>query len=126
MEQILAAYGLPKEIITAIMMLNRNMKINVLSRNEDTDFFNVVVGVLQGDILAPYLFLICLYNVLRTSIDLLKENGFTVKKARSRRYPAETITDADNAGDIALFANTLIQAKSLLHRRRQHEALAST
>ena len=34
----------------------------------------------RGDTLAPYLFIICLDNVLRTSIGLMKENGFTLKK----------------------------------------------
>ena len=45
---------------------------------------------------------------------LLKDNGFTLKKARSRRYSTETIMDADNAGDIALLANLPNHAKSLL------------
>ena len=35
----------------------------------------------------------------------MKENGFTLEKARSRRYPAETLTDADYADDIPLLAN---------------------
>ncbi len=34
---------------------------------------------------------------------------------RSRRYPAKTITDADYADEIAILANTLAQAKTLLH-----------
>ena len=42
-----------------------------------------------------YLFIICLDYVLRTSLDLMKENGFQLAKERSRRYPAQTITDAD-------------------------------
>ena len=42
--------------------------------------------LLQGDTLAPYLFIICLDYILRTSKDLIKENGFTLKKTRSRRY----------------------------------------
>ena len=45
----------------------------------------------------------------------MKENGFTLKKARSRRYPAQTITDADYVDDLALLANTPAQAESLLH-----------
>ena len=45
----------------------------------------------------------------------MKENGFTLKKDRSRRYPVRTITDADYADDIALLANTPAQAESLLH-----------
>ena len=74
-----------------------------------------MVGVLQGDTLAPYLFIICLDYVLRTSIDKIRENGFELTKKRSRRYPAKTITDADYADDIALLANTPKQAETLLH-----------
>ena len=35
---------------------------------------------------------------------------------RSRRYPAQTITDVDNANDIALLVNIPTQAKSQLYR----------
>ena len=45
----------------------------------------------------------------------MKDNGFKLTKARSRRYHAQTITDADYADDIALLANTLAQAETLLH-----------
>ena len=71
--------------------------------------------VTQGDTLAPYLFIICLDYVLRTSIDKIKENGFELTKKRSRSHPAKTITDADNADDIAILANTPNQAETLLH-----------
>ena len=39
----------------------------------------------------------------------------TLTKARSRRYPAITITDADYADDLALMADTIADAQSLLH-----------
>ena len=71
--------------------------------------------MLQGDTLAPYLFIICLDYVLRTFIDEIKNNGFKLAKERSRRYPSQTIMDADYADDIALLANTPAQAKTLLH-----------
>ena len=60
----------------------------------ETEYFDIVARVL-----APYLFIICLDYVLRTMIDKIKENGFELTKKRSRRYPAKTITDADNADD---------------------------
>ena len=63
MEQLLLANGLSKETITAIMMLHKNMKVKVCSPDVDTDFFDIVIGVLQGDI-SPYLFIICLDYVL--------------------------------------------------------------
>ena len=114
MEQILLAYGLPEETVTAIMILYRNTKVKVRSPDGDTDYFDIVAGVLRGDTLAPYLFIICLDYVLRTSIDNIRENGFMLTKKRSRRYPAKTITDADYTDDIALLANTHNQAETLL------------
>ena len=83
MKQILV-YGLLKEAVIALMMLYKNLKAMVYSPEGDTDFFNLVVRILQGDTLAPYLFIRCLDYVLQTSIGLIKENGFTLKKARSR------------------------------------------
>ena len=50
--------------------------------------------------------------MLRTSIDLMKGNGFKLAKESSRRYPAQTITDMD-------YANSPAQAKSLLHSLEQ-------
>ena len=115
MEQIQLAYGLPKETTAAIMMLYRNTKVRNRSSDGNLDYFEIRAGVLQGDILAPYPFIICLEYVLRTSIDLMRENGFKLAKERSRRYPAYTITDADYADDIALLPNTPAQAKTQLH-----------
>ena len=45
----------------------------------------------------------------------MEDNGFKLAKERSRRYPAQTITNADYADDIALLANTPIQAETLRH-----------
>ena len=69
MEQILFAYGLPKETVVAIMMLYRNTKVKVCFPDGDTDYFDIAAGVLQGDTLDPYLFIICIDHVLRTSFD---------------------------------------------------------
>ena len=107
MEQILLAYGLPKETVAAIMMLYRNTKVKVCSPDGDTDNFDIVAGVRQGDTLSPY-------HVRRTSIDKMKENGFKLTKERSRRYLPQTITDTDYADDIAILANTPAQAETLL------------
>ena len=115
MEQILLAYGLPEETVAAIMILYRNIKVKVRSPDGDTEYFDIAAGVLQGDTLAPYLFIICLDYVLWTSIDNIRENGFVLTKKRSRGYPAKTITDADYADDIALLAITPNQAETLLH-----------
>ena len=78
-------------------------------------YFDIVAGVLQGDTLASYLFIIVLDYVIRTSTEKFKENGFKLTKERRRRYPAKTITDADYADDIMLLANAPAQAETLFH-----------
>ena len=95
-------------------ILYKNTKVKVRSPDGDTDYFDIVAGVLQG-----YLFIICLDYVLKTSIDLMKENDFKLAKERSISYPAQTITDADYADDIVLLANSPAQAESLLHSLEQ-------
>ena len=114
MEQILLAYGLPKETVLATMMQYKNTKVKVHSPNGDTGYFNIVAGMLQGDTLAPHLFIICLDYVLTTSLELMKDNDFKLTKERCRRYPSQTITNADCADDIALLANTPAQDETLL------------
>ena len=92
------------------MMLYKNTKVKVRSPNGDTDYFDIVAVVLQRKTLAPYLFISCLDYVLRTTIDLMKENGFKLAKEKSRRFPAQTITDADHSDDIAPLADTPAQS----------------
>ena len=53
MEQILLAYGLPKETVAAITILYRNTKVKVCSPDGDTEYFDIVAGVLQGDMQTP-------------------------------------------------------------------------
>ena len=54
--------------------------------------------------------------MLRTSIDLMKENESMLTKAWIRRYPAQAITDTDYAYDMELLENTPVQVESLLIR----------
>ena len=112
--KILLAYGVPPEIVDAIQVLYTNTIAQVLSPDGDTDFFEIVAGVLQGDTLAPYLFVIALDYAMRMSVT--PEDGFTLIKARSSRYPAVTICDTDYADDIALLSDTTAQAEKLLHQ----------
>ena len=97
MEQILLTCSRSKETVTAIMILYRNTKVKVHSPDGDTAYFDIIAGVLQGDTLAPYLFIICLDYVLRTSVDIMKDNSFKLTKERSRRYPAQAISGTDSA-----------------------------
>jgi hypothetical protein len=116
MREILIAYGIPEETVAAIMLLYQNTRSMVRSPDGDTDFFDIIAGVLQGDTLAPYLFIICLDYVLRKALDQNAELGFTLHEARSRRYPAVKLTDVDYADDLALLTNNIQDATALLHK----------
>ena len=96
MEQIFRVFGLPKETVTTIIILKRNTEVNVRSPDGDAYFFDIVVRVLQGDTLAPYMFIICIDYLLRTSIDLIKESGFSIKKKKKKKEKKKKRQDADN------------------------------
>ena len=49
------------------------------STDDDTDFFDINDGVLQGGILVQNMFMICPIYVPRKSIELIK-NGFALKR----------------------------------------------
>ena len=95
-------------------MLYNNTRSMVRSPDGDTPFFEITTRVLQGDTLAPFIFIICLDYILKTSLDNDKNLEFTLNERRSRRYPAKQITDIDYADDIAVTSNNLKYTNTLL------------
>ena len=82
----------------------------------DTNFFYSILDLLPEDPLVLYLFIISLDHLPRRSIDLIKDNSFTVKtKKEEKRSLAETITDADDTENLTLLANTPAQTESVQH-----------
>ena len=58
-------------------------------------------------------------NELRTSRDLTKENGFTLKITKYRQYLVEIMIDADYIDDLEHFVNTHAQTEFILHGTKQ-------
>ena len=54
MFEILELYGIPKEIIEAIKVFYTNTQATVLTPDGETDSFDILAGILQGDTLAPF------------------------------------------------------------------------
>ena len=71
MGQIELAYGLPEETYCYNDALQKYQKQRSANPIE-TSTSSTVTGVLQGDTLAPYLFILCLDYILWTWIDLIK------------------------------------------------------
>ena len=93
-----------------------------------------MMGVLQGDTLAPFLFVIALDYAMRKAIEGKEEDfGFTITPQQSRRVRAKTITDLDFADDIPLIkpyragkttpisCRERVQRSGIIHQRKENK-----
>ena len=72
---------------------------------------------MQGDTLAPFLFIIVLDYALRGVLNGYEEQlRFTISPRRSKRLSTVTLTDLDFVDDIALLSDKIEQAQSILSR----------
>jgi len=123
MLHILRAYGIPDMLVNAIADTYTDTKAKVLSPDGVTDVFDITASVLQGDTLAPFLFIIVLDYALRKAINgREKELGLQTKQRKSRRCPTTYITDLDFADDIC---EEIQQAQALLQRVEEASASVS-
>ena len=78
-------------------------KARVVSPDGQTDLFGIISGCLQGDTLAPYLFVIVLDYALREAIESKEEElGFHLEKRKGMRDGPKVEIDLHFADDIAL------------------------
>ena len=95
---IMKAYGIPEELVTSINIMYEDTTAKVVTPDGET--FNILAGVLQGDTLAPYLFVIVIDYVMRTALRGREDKlGFQLRKRKSRRVSPITITYMDFADD---------------------------
>ena len=116
MLHILLNYGIPEEIVNAIASMYDNPSSFVQTLDGPTKEFFTTTGTLQGDTLAPYLFVIVVDPdyLLRQSIDTLKSKGIDIMPSKTSREEDKYLTDLDYADDIALTAMLLQDAQDLL------------
>jgi len=112
---ILRHYGIPEPVVNAISALYNNSKSAVMVDGSISDPFNVSTGVLQGDVLAPFLFIVLVDFLLKKATTCV-ESGVETHPRRSRRYPAQVLNDLDFADDIALLESTMLRAQEQLTR----------
>ena len=116
MLNILRAYGIPERLVSAVGLMYRHTVAHVTTPDGITRDFDIQAGVLQGDTLAPFLFIVVLDYVLRKALQGHEERlGFLLEPRQCRRQGPQVITDMDFADDIALLANKLKDAEELLH-----------
>ena len=78
MFEILYLYGIPAPIIDAISANYTEYESRTVTPDGMTDFFAITSGI-QGDTMAPLLFIIVLDYVLRTSVDSLYDKCLEVE-----------------------------------------------
>ena len=115
MFEILGLYGIPEPMIEAIRVLYTNTSSTIMTPDGETEPIDIIAGILQGDTLAPFLFIMVLDYVLRMSLDLNNSKGLQLHPRKSSRHPAVHLTDADFADDIALISNSIENAQTLLN-----------
>jgi hypothetical protein len=89
--EILRSYGIPQKLVQAIRCLYDGSSSCVLVDNQMSDNFAVTTGVLQGDTLAPFLFVIVLDHALKK---IPTSFGFT-----THQHATVTIEDLNFADD---------------------------
>ncbi len=117
MMKILQAYGIPPILVQAIQSMYMNTRAKVITPDGETELFDITAGVMQGDTLAPFLFIIVLDFALRTALEgREQELGFTINPRKSSRHPKTTLADLDFADDMALLSDEVEQAQEMLHQ----------
>jgi hypothetical protein len=104
MWKILRSYGIPEKLVNAIKCIYTNSKSRVRINTDLSEEFSVTTGVLQGDTLAPFLFIIVLDYVMRGI-----PTGFGFK---THSQPDVVLEDLDFADDIGLLDETIEQAQN--------------
>ena len=112
---ILRAYGVPEKMVQTIEANHSQTRAKVQTCDGDTNVFEILAGVLQGDTLAPFLFIIAMDHALRLAISGREEElGLTLVPRKSRRVHPIMVTDLDYADDIALISDTAEKGRALL------------
>jgi hypothetical protein len=106
--QILRLYGVPEELLGPVMALYTATTATVRTTDGDTEYFPTTSGILQGDTLAPFLFVVLMDYVLRTALIPLMDHAFTISPTAGA-LPALAFAD-----DVALLATTFEGAEKMV------------
>ena len=119
---ILRHYGIPEKIVSAIRVMYDQSKSQVYLQGQLSEPFNITTGVLQGDVLAPFLFIIVIDYVSRESAG---EFGYLTHKGNNQdqsgrqmrsttRQLEYRVNDLAFADDISLLENDASRAQQQL------------
>jgi exonuclease III len=110
---VLEAYGVPPALVYAVCAMYEHTFASVKTTDGLTARFETTAGVLQGDVLAPFIFILCLDLALRAAIPD-DDEGFQLERCRSSRHPGKRISVMAYADDLVLISSTRRGAQKML------------
>ena len=112
---ILRPYGIPPRVLQAIGTMNLDTRAKVTTLDGESEEFKILVGELQGDTLAPFLFFIVLDYALRKAIENHKPLIY--------HHPKVIQVDRSNKVDRSGLVATLpyCQTRSIRHKNSSLE-----
>ena len=111
---ILSQYNVPNSLISDITQMYNDTSVCVLMELGPTEWFKTTSGVLQGDTLSPYLFIVLLDYALKNTLQ--DDVDFVVRKRNGSRHPAIYSCVLAYADDICLLAESIDNVECSLHR----------
>ena len=112
---ILRHYGIPQEMVNAIRVLYDNSGSQVYIDGKYSPRFDVKTGILQGDVLAPFLFIIVMDYIIKTT-EQSGQYGFKSHPKSGSRNPEKSVSDLEFADDAALLDDELQKAEQHLQK----------
>ena len=110
--QCLRYHAVPDVLIEAVMDMYTNTSARIKIGKDLSESFTTTSGVLQGDTLAPFLFIIVLDAVLRDA----QLSGYTLRRRQSTRSPEVRLPFLAFADDIALLSDNSADLQSAMDR----------
>jgi Reverse transcriptase (RNA-dependent DNA polymerase) len=111
----LREYFVPPYLIRAVMSLYANSTARIVTSQGLTESIPLYRGVLQGDTLAPYLFVMVLDRVMRLALDFtVPRLGIISVRRNGSRQMEQRVTDLTFADDIALLASSFEDGQKML------------
>ena len=126
MFKVCSAYGISSKVVQQISAMYIDSQSAVSTEDGISEFFQISTGVLQGDTLAPLLFILMIDYVMSLAtrdpsvplgIEIVAASGTSL-----RPKPRQAITDLEFADDIALLNDSIETSQVLLSNVEKYAA----
>ena len=117
---ILSQYNVPNCLISDIIQMYSDTSACISTELGPTEWLKTTSGILQGDALSLYLFIVLLDYALKKTLQ--DDVGFVVCKRNGSRHPAMHIGVLAYADDICLLDESTDDAECSLHRLESFSA----